>query len=83
MRRSLRRGAVLGTVNRVDRDIVTLMIRWRTKEGARGADPGLGRWQTYTQVRSLIPELKLYSQAHRASSEEGGGGLEVLGGLEC
>ena len=64
LRRSLRRGAVLETFNRVDRDIVTLMNRWRTKEGARGADPGLGMWQTYTQVRSLVPELKLYSQAH-------------------
>ena len=62
--RSLRRGAVQGTFNRVDRDIVTLMIRWRTKEGACGADPSLGMWQTYTPVRSLVPELKLYSQAH-------------------
>ena len=64
LRRSLRRGAVLETFNRVDRDIVSLMNRWRTKEGARGADPGLGMWQTYTQVRYLVPELKLYSQAH-------------------
>ena len=46
LRRSLRRGAVLETFNRVDRDIVHLLNRWRTKEGARGAAPGLGMWQT-------------------------------------
>ena len=31
---------------------------------ARIRSAGAGGWQTYTQTRSLVPELKLYSQAH-------------------
>ena len=64
LRRSMRRGVILETFSRVNMDIVQLINPWRIKEGANDAEPGLGMWQTYTQVRSLVPELKLYSLAH-------------------
>ena len=63
LRRSIRRGAILETFNRVDGSVVNLMNRWRTKEHARGTQPGLSMQQTYTQVCSLFSELKLYSKA--------------------
>ena len=37
--RLMRRGAVLDTTGRVDKAVVNLMNRWRTKEGARGTTP--------------------------------------------
>ena len=57
------RGAVLETTGRVDEVMVTLMNRWRTKEGTRGKTPGLTMQQTYTQVRDAFLRLKLYSKA--------------------
>lgn len=63
LRRSLRRGAILETTGRVDDSVVNLVNRWRTKEGARGAQPGLSMRQTYTQVRDTFHQLKLYSLA--------------------
>ena len=63
LRRSMRRGAILETTGRVDNVIVKLMNRWRKKEGAKGAEPGLCMRQTYTQMRSMVPKLLLYSQA--------------------
>jgi hypothetical protein len=63
LRRSMRRGAILATVDRVSEVIINLMNRWRKKEGARGATPGLSMHQTYLQMRSLFPTLKKYSQA--------------------
>ena len=63
LRRSMRRGAILETTGRVDDVIVKLMNRWRKKEGAKGAEPGLCMRQTYTQMRSMVPKLLLYSQA--------------------
>ena len=63
LRRSLRRGAILETTGRVDDNVVQHMNRWRTKEGARGTAPGLSMRQTYTQVRDIFPQLKLYSLA--------------------
>ena len=63
LRRSMRRGAVLETTGRVDDAVVNLMNRWRTKEHARGAEPGLNMRQTYTSIKDAFPQLKLYSKA--------------------
>ena len=61
--RSMRRGAVLEMTGRVDKAVVTLMNRWMTKEGSRGSALGLTMRQTYTQVRDIFPQLRLYSKA--------------------
>ena len=63
LRRSMRRGAILETVGRVDNFIVKLMNRWRKKEGARGSEAGLCMRQAYTQMRSMVMQLLLYSKA--------------------
>ena len=63
LRRSMRRGAILATVDRVSEVIIQLMNRWRKKEGAKGAAPGLSMHPTYLQLRSMFPTLKKYSQA--------------------
>jgi hypothetical protein len=63
LRRSMRRGAILATVDRVSDVIINLMNRWRKKERAKGAAPGLSMHQTYLQMRSMFPMLKKYSQA--------------------
>ena len=63
LRRSMRRGAILETVGRVDNFIVKLMNRWRKKEGARGAEAGLCMRQAYTQMRSMVRQMLLYSKA--------------------
>jgi hypothetical protein len=60
---SLRRGAILETTGRVDDSIVKSLNRWRTRESARGTEPGLSMRQTYTQMRDLFPQLKEYSLA--------------------
>eukprot|EP00984_Skeletonema_dohrnii_P004388 scaffold1564_cov78-Skeletonema_dohrnii-CCMP3373.AAC.2 len=39
LRRSLRRGAILETTERVDESIVKSLNRWRTRESARGTEP--------------------------------------------
>ena len=57
------RGAVLETTGRVDEAVVNLMNRWRAKEGANDTTPGLSIRQTYTQVRDVFSQLKLYSKA--------------------
>ena len=62
MRRSMRRGAILATTGRVSEVVINLMNRWRKKEGAKGAAPGLSMHQTYVQMRSMFPVLKEYSQ---------------------
>ena len=63
LRRSMRRGAILATMDRVSDIIIHLMNRWRKKEGAKGAEPGLSMHQTYTQMRSMVPKMRLYSEA--------------------
>ena len=63
LRRSLRRGAILETTNRVSDSVIKLINRWRKKEGAKGAEPGLTMQQTYTHVKYTFPQLKLYSKA--------------------
>ena len=62
LRRSMRRGAILATTGRVSEVVINLMNRWRKKEGAKGAAPGLSMHQTYVQMRSMFPVLKEYSQ---------------------
>ena len=62
--RSPRRGAVLETTNQdVSEKVIELINRWRKKEGAKGAEPGLAMRQVYTQVRSALPIMMVYSQA--------------------
>ena len=61
--RSIHRGAVLKSICRLDEALVNLMNRWRTKEGVRDTTPGLSMRQTYTQVRDVFSQLKLYSKA--------------------
>ena len=63
LKRSLRRGALQAVGDRVSPNVVNMMNRWRTRERARGTEPGLDMRQTYTQVRLMVDELKLYSQA--------------------
>ena len=63
LRRSLRRGAILETTNRVSDTVITLINRWQKKEGTKGAEPGLTMRQTYTHVKNTFLELKLYSKA--------------------
>ena len=58
----MQRGAVLEITGQVDEAVVTLMKRWRTNEGTKGLAPGLTMRQTYTQVRDVFPQLKLYSK---------------------
>ena len=61
--RLMRRCAVLETTGWVDEVVVTLMNRWRTEEGNRGATPGLTMQQMYTRVRDVFSQLTLYSKA--------------------
>ena len=58
----MHRATVLETTGWVDEVVVTLMNRWKTKEGDRGTTPGLTMQQPYTQVRDVILQLKLYSK---------------------
>ena len=59
--RSLRRGAVLETINQdVSEKVIELINRWKA---ARGSLPGLPMRQVYTQVRSTVPTMLLYSKA--------------------
>ena len=61
--RSMHSGAVLETTGQVDEIVIKLMNRWRTKESAKGMTPWLSMQQTYTQVRDVFSQLKLYSKA--------------------
>ena len=62
--RSLRRGAVLETTNQdVSEKVIELINRWRKMEAAKGSLPGLPMRQVYTQVRSTVPVMLLYSKA--------------------
>ena len=59
----MRRRAILAAMVQVSDVIIHLKNRWRKREGAKGADPGLNRHQTYTQMRSMVPKMRLYSEA--------------------
>ena len=63
LRLSMRRGAILKTVGQIDDFIVNFMNRWRKKEGARGSKASLCMRQAYTQMRSMVLKLLLYSKA--------------------
>ena len=60
---SLRIGAILETTKRVSYTVIRLINRWRKKERAKGAEPGLTMQQTYTHIKNTLPLLKLYSKA--------------------
>ena len=63
LRRSMRRGAIVATTGTVPESVVELINRWRKKEQARGSEANLNMRQTYAQVKSLYPKMKLYSRA--------------------
>lgn len=61
--RSGRRGAATeATVNMIDSKIIELINRWRSREMARGTEPGLPMRQVYTQVSHTVPLMVKYSQ---------------------
>ena len=63
LRRSLRRGSTTqATNNKVPQATIDLVNRWRKKERAKGANPGLSMQQTYTQVRSAVEATLEYSR---------------------
>ena len=62
--RSPRRGAVLETTNQdVSEKVIELINRWRSKEAARGSVAGLPMRQVYTQVKSTVPTMLVFSKA--------------------
>ena len=62
--RSPRRGAVLETTHRgIDSKVMELINQWRSKEAAKGSVPNLPMRQVYTEVRSTLPTMLLYSRA--------------------
>ena len=63
LRRSIQRGIILETTNRVSNLVITLMNRWRKKEGTKVTGPNISMQQIYTQIRDKLPHLKLYSTA--------------------
>ena len=65
LRRSPRRGSTTSaTNNKVHPLAIELMNRWRMREKARGAEPGLSMRQVYTQVRDTIDAALEYSLSH-------------------
>ena len=65
LRRSPRRGSTTSaTNNKVHPLAIELMNRWRTREKARGTEPGLSMRQVYTQVRNTINATLEYSLSH-------------------
>ena len=65
LRRSPRRGATTTAANnKVDETTTELIGRWRRREKARGAEPGLPMRQVYTQVSNALEALIRYSQSH-------------------
>ncbi len=58
------RGAVLKTTQRgVNSKVIEQVNRWRSKEEAKGSVPNLPMRQVYTEVRSTLPTMLVYSQA--------------------
>ena len=65
LRRSPCRGSTTSaTNNKVHPLALELMNRWRKRERARGAEPGLSMRQVYTQVRDTIDATLEYSLSH-------------------
>ena len=64
LRRSLRRGATTqATNNKVSGTTIQLVNRWRQREAARGAEPGLSMQQVYTDALSAIDRTLCFSQS--------------------
>jgi hypothetical protein len=62
--RSPQQGGVLETTNQgVAEKVIELVNRWRKKESAKGSVAGLLMRQVYTQVRSMLPTMLLFSKA--------------------
>ena len=62
--RSGRRGSTTETSNKnVDIQVIELVNRWRSKEAAKGAEPGLPMRQVYMSVKHAVPAMLLYSGA--------------------
>ena len=47
----------------IDSKVKELINRWRSKEAAKGSVPNLLMRQVYTEVRSTLPTMLLYSRA--------------------
>jgi hypothetical protein len=61
--RSGRRGATTEAHNQgVPQSIIDLMGRWRSREAAKGAEPGLPMRQVYTQVKSAVNAMLLFAK---------------------
>ena len=58
LRRSMRRGDIVPTMERVSEVIINLMNQWRKKDGAKGAEPGISMHQTYTQMRNMVQKMR-------------------------
>ena len=64
LRRSLRRGSTTEAQNNgVPEATIELVNRWRKREKAKGAEPGLPMRQVYTQALSALPTTLRYSQS--------------------
>lgn len=62
--RSGRRGATTeATIKEVDTKVIELINRWRSKEAAKGAEPGLPMRQVYTAVKHTVPTMLQFSAA--------------------
>ena len=70
--RSARRGDTTeATMNEIDEMIIELINRWRTREAAKGTEPGLPMRQVYTQVSSTLETMILYSKGLWVRAERG------------
>jgi hypothetical protein len=64
LRRSLRRGSTTQAHNNgVPAPTIELINRWRKKEAAKGAEPGLAMRQVYTQALSALDTTLRYSRS--------------------
>lgn len=63
LRRSLRRGSTTQSHNnKTPAETIEMVNRWRKKEAARGAEPGLGMRQVYTQALTAVDATLEYSR---------------------
>ena len=64
LRRSLRRGSTTEAQNNgVPSTTIDLINRWRSREAAKGAEPGLPMRQVYTETSSALAGILAYSQS--------------------
>ena len=64
LRRSLRRGSTTEAQNnKVPSTTIDLINRWRRREKAKGAEPGLSMCQVYTETASALTTILAYSQS--------------------